>query len=99
MIKFKLNGKEITANKGESIWQAAKNNNVEILEGMMGFHLDETYGIGSCSGIDGDPFSRITMPENLTNDQKDLLGQAEEKIGRMIPDASRYILAISSKPV
>ena len=30
MIKFKLNGKEIIANKGESIWQAAKNNNVNI---------------------------------------------------------------------
>jgi hypothetical protein len=65
----------------------------------MGFHLDEIYGIGGCSGIDGDPFSRITMPENLTNDQKDLLGQAEEKIGRMIPDASRYMLAISRKSV
>jgi SAM-dependent methyltransferase len=71
----------------------------EILEGTMGFHLDEIYGIGGCSGIDGDPFSRITMPENLNNDQKDLLGQAEEKIGRMIPDASRYMLAISSKSV
>ena len=71
----------------------------EILEGTMGFHLDEIYGIGGCSGIDGDPFSRITMPENLNNDQKDLLGKAEEKIGRMIPDASRYMLAISSKAV
>ena len=30
MIKFKLNGKEIIAQKNETIWQAAKNNNVEI---------------------------------------------------------------------
>ena len=30
MTKFKLNGKEIIAQKNETIWQAAKNNNVEI---------------------------------------------------------------------
>ena len=30
MIKFKLNGKEILANKNETIWQAAKRNEVEI---------------------------------------------------------------------
>ena len=30
MIKFKLNGKEILANENETIWQAAKRNEVEI---------------------------------------------------------------------
>ena len=30
MIKFKLNGKEIIASKDETIWQAAKRNNVDI---------------------------------------------------------------------
>ena len=30
MIKFKLNGVDIVADKEESIWQAAKKNNVDI---------------------------------------------------------------------
>ena len=30
MVKFKINGSELLANKGESIWQAAKRNNIDI---------------------------------------------------------------------
>ena len=30
MVKFKLNGKEVVAEKNESIWEAAKKNNIQI---------------------------------------------------------------------
>ena len=30
MVKFKINGSELSANKDESIWQAAKRNNIDI---------------------------------------------------------------------
>ena len=70
----------------------------KIIEEELGFTLNEIYGIGSCSGIEGDPFSRLCMPENLSVEQKILLGDAEDKMGKMLPDASRYILTVATKP-
>lgn len=54
-------------------------------------------GIGSLSGIEGDPHEAIAVPYKLNKYDRDLLMDLELKIGAQLPDSGRYFLAILKK--
>lgn len=54
-------------------------------------------GVGVCSGLPGDPHDFIARPSLLDNTQKSELMKLELEIGKSVPDAGRYILAVGKK--
>jgi 2-polyprenyl-3-methyl-5-hydroxy-6-metoxy-1,4-benzoquinol methylase len=63
------------------------------------YELDllELCGIGVCSGIPGDPHDHIVRPSQLDSLDQDHLMRLEMELGRSVPDAGRYILAVARK--
>jgi len=62
-----------------------------------GLDLLDLFGIGVCSGIPADPHDYIVRPSSLDSHEQDQLMKLELELGRSIPDAGRYILAIAQK--
>jgi 2-polyprenyl-3-methyl-5-hydroxy-6-metoxy-1,4-benzoquinol methylase len=60
--------------------------------------LDFT-GIGSCSGIPGDPHAHIVQPGKLFKNDLEELNNIEEYIGEKFPDAGRYMLLVAKKAI
>ena len=52
-------------------------------------------GIGTCSGITGDPHAKFTKPWELSQEDQDRLMRVELKMGPVVPDAGRYILIVA----
>ena len=69
----------------------------EVIKGA-GLELLELRGIGTCSGIPADPHDYICQPAELTADERKELMNAELELGKSVPDAGRYILAVAKKP-
>lgn len=61
-------------------------------------NLLELSGIGVCSGIPGDPHDHIVRPSKIDSVEQDNLMCLELELGRSVPDAGRYILAVAQKP-
>jgi len=59
--------------------------------------LLELRGLGVCSGIPGDPHDSICQPSQLTIEERDKLMELELELGKTVPDAGRYILAVLRK--
>ena len=68
-----------------------------LLEDDYNLDLLDLRGIGVCSGIPGDPHYQIAQPSKLNSDEQDCLIAVELELGRNVPDAGRYILAIAKK--
>jgi 2-polyprenyl-3-methyl-5-hydroxy-6-metoxy-1,4-benzoquinol methylase len=69
----------------------------ELLCHKLGLFLCDFRGIGCCSGISGDPHSKIARPSLLNNYEKDQLLKLEDALGLDVPDAGRYIFAVAKK--
>jgi SAM-dependent methyltransferase len=59
--------------------------------------LLDFFGIGICSGIIGDPHGQICSPSKLSERERKNLMDIELELGRSVPDAGRYMLAIIQK--
>ena len=68
-----------------------------LMESELQFELLELYGIGCCSGIEGDPHEGIARPSLLDGDERKKLMEVEIAMARSIPDAGRYILSVARK--
>jgi len=55
------------------------------------------FGIGVCSGIEGDPQAGFCRPSKLDDQQKARLFEIEMELAPLYPDYGRYILAIGRK--
>lgn len=55
------------------------------------------FGIGVCSGIEGDPQAGFCRPSKLDDKQKAELFEIEMELAPIYPDYGRYILAIGKK--
>lgn len=66
-----------------------------LLVDDCGLELLELRGIGVCSGIPGDPHDVISRPSQLSDDEKLQLMKLELELGKTVPDAGRYILAVA----
>ena len=77
------------------------NNSSEIVQEIQDQNLDvqRVTGIGSCSGITGDPHAKILKPWKLSQEDQDCLMQVELEIGPIVPDAGRYILIVARKNI
>ncbi|MCX7966650.1 MAG: methyltransferase domain-containing protein [Syntrophorhabdaceae bacterium] len=69
----------------------------DLLVDKYGLELIELRGIGVCSGIPGDPHDVICQPSQLIEEDKERLMNLELELGKTVPDAGRYILAIARK--
>ena len=71
------------------------------IKGFIGEHdeleLLDFFGIGICSGITGDPHGQICRPSTLSERERKDLMDIELELGRSVPDAGRYMLAIIQK--
>jgi hypothetical protein len=54
--------------------------------------VGDIFGIGSCSGISGDPHDSICMPSELADPEILQLRSLENYFGEHYPDTGRYIL-------
>ena len=54
-------------------------------------------GVGTLSGIVGDPLSHLVRPSQLDQDEQKHLMKLECAMGKSFPDAGRYILTCSQK--
>lgn len=70
----------------------------DLLTSRLGLELLDLAGIGACSGIAGDPHAAVLRPAKLTEAERAQVMRAEMRLGRSVPDAGRYILAIGRKP-
>jgi len=52
----------------------------------------ERYGIGVLSGIEGDPSGQFCRPGILKKEERIFLAQTEDNMGKIYPDAGRYIV-------
>ncbi|MEA1984392.1 MAG: methyltransferase domain-containing protein [Euryarchaeota archaeon] len=73
--------------------------NQEILNLVSSFNLKniELYGIGICSGIEGDPLSSIVEPQNITPDEQEILFEIEMTLSTEYSNAGRYVLMSAIK--
>jgi 2-polyprenyl-3-methyl-5-hydroxy-6-metoxy-1,4-benzoquinol methylase len=69
-----------------------------LLTDDYGFELLDLSGIGVCSGIPGDPHDAICRPSQLLEREQAELMKLEMELGKSVPDAGRYILAVARKP-
>jgi len=60
--------------------------------------LHELAGVGVCSGVSGDPHDHIVRPSQLDAAGQVALKKMEMELGRRVPDAGRYMLAVAQKP-
>lgn len=63
----------------------------------LGISDIQCFGIGVCSGIEGDPQAEICRPSKLGDAQKARLLEVEMQLAPLYPDHGRYILAIGKK--
>lgn len=80
----------------EFSWQTSREIR-SLLTCKYGLDLLELCGIGVCSGIPGDPHDYIVRPSQLDSGEQDHLMKLEIELGRSVPDAGRYILALAQK--
>lgn len=78
-------------------WQTSEEIRSLLVDGC-GLELLELRGIGACSGIPGDPHDFISRPSQLSDDEKSQLMKLELELGKTVPDAGRYILAVARMP-
>jgi len=69
----------------------------ELLANEYGLELLDVRGIGVCSGIPGDPHDYICRPSLLTKEERQRLMDFELELGKTVPDAGRYLLAVARK--
>ena len=69
----------------------------KLFKDNLGMQLLNLVGIGCVSGIEGDPHEKLARPSRLDTDTRDKLMQLEIKLGEMMPDGGRYVLAIAKK--
>lgn len=50
------------------------------------------WGIGVLTGIEGDPTTKFCKPYTLNSEDMLFLAKVEDRIGRIYPDAGRYIV-------
>ncbi|MDG2258400.1 MAG: methyltransferase domain-containing protein [Paracoccaceae bacterium] len=62
-----------------------------------GLEVTAFMGIGSCSGIPGDPLDHICRPSQLDEKAYNYLAQLEQTMGSRHPDSGRYILFCVTK--
>jgi len=63
----------------------------------FGLILRNISGVGTLSGIPGDPLSKILLPSSLTVEESASLLELEHYFGDMYPDSGRYILCCLTK--
>ena len=78
-------------------WNTSNETKV-LFEEELGAEIIDLFGIGCCSGIQGDPHAHISLPSRLSKEDRDMLMKLEMNMGRLIPDSGRYILVVSRKP-
>jgi SAM-dependent methyltransferase len=66
------------------------------LEGL-GLRVLGVTGIGCLSGIPGDPLDSVIQPGRITLEEQESLMKLELKMGALVPDAGRYVLAVARK--
>jgi SAM-dependent methyltransferase len=81
----------------EFTWQTSAE--VRRLINDAGLALLDLAGIGCCSGIEGDPHAKLVRPSQLSESGRKALMQLEIEIGKDLPDAGRYMLALARKPL
>ena len=64
---------------------------------VLGILDIQCFGIGVCSGIEGDPQAGFCRPSKLDDAQKARLFEIEMELALLYPDCGRYILAIGRK--
>ncbi len=64
------------------------------LTNNFNFRLINSIGIGTCSGIAGDPHAGIVRPSSLSPREINALRTVERFLGERVPDAGRYMLLI-----
>jgi 2-polyprenyl-3-methyl-5-hydroxy-6-metoxy-1,4-benzoquinol methylase len=69
---------------------------IDLIE-SKGLTVLRCAGIGVCSGIHGDPLSRICIPSELSKPDQEILRKIENKLARLLPDVGRYILIVAQK--
>ena len=80
------------------IFEWSSSQEISTLLETHGFKVEGVSGIGTCSGISGDPHDLFAQPGLLNiSDQENLL-DIEIEMGRQVPDAGRYMLFIAMKP-
>jgi len=77
------------------IWHSVSEAKKLILD--AGFNLLSYKGIGVCSGIEGDPLSRIIRPSMLTNKEQGELMTVELAMAEEMANSGRYILTTARK--
>lgn len=92
-----LEGQMITEDRDTIGWLRP-----EELRSMLsdaGFDSIEVVGIGTISGERGDPLGSISIPSELSDDERKLLENIEIKMGSMseIAGCGRYMLALARK--
>jgi 2-polyprenyl-3-methyl-5-hydroxy-6-metoxy-1,4-benzoquinol methylase len=80
----------------EFSWQTSEEIRA-LLSGDLRLKLLLLCGIGVCSGIPSDPHDCIVRPSQLDSVEKNHLMRLEIELGRNVPDAGRYILAVARK--
>lgn len=68
---------------------------LKIFFEVLGLRVVSTTGIGVCSGIPGDPLSKVAIPKDLSLNNLQILQRIENKLSSVVPDAGRYILIIA----
>jgi 2-polyprenyl-3-methyl-5-hydroxy-6-metoxy-1,4-benzoquinol methylase len=66
---------------------------------QYGLKVSAITGIGSCSGIPGDPHDQICRPSQFGEREQKYLSQLEKKVGDSYPDTGRYILFSVNKEI
>jgi 2-polyprenyl-3-methyl-5-hydroxy-6-metoxy-1,4-benzoquinol methylase len=77
-------------------WSSSKEIKALLCD-KLGMTLHDFRGIGCCSGIAGDPHSKIARPSMLSKYEKNQLMKLEDAIGLEVPDAGRYIFSVTQK--
>jgi SAM-dependent methyltransferase len=76
-------------------WQTSAEMRQVLVEHGLG--VLELCGIGTCSGIPGDPHAPICRPSALDSSERERLMDLELAMGRSVPDAGRYVLAVARR--
>lgn len=95
-IIFEKNNSNLWGSPIEFAWTTSEDFRKFIMNETT-FKILCLQGIGSLSGIEGDPHESIAVPYKLNEHEKNLLMTLELKIGAQLPDSGRYFLAILEK--
>ena len=68
-----------------------------LLTEKLPFIVHDIRGIGCCSGISGDPHAKIIRPSMLEKYEQSQLMRLEAELGKVVPDAGRYVFAVAEK--